>query len=182
MSFFSEFFAQLGGAFKWWIVVAPWEQAVRVRGGKHASLLGPGIHFRIPGLDWISRESVRLRTIDLGLQTISTLDGKTVTTSGYIRYKVGNLLKVMNSFHHPEDTLVDEAMGAIADHITVRELADLTPRGVGAAATAALGGTDGCGLTALEVKITDFASVRTYRLLQDDRRWNRGDTFSTSYE
>ena len=28
--------------FQWWVIIAPWEQAVRVRAGKHLTLLQPG--------------------------------------------------------------------------------------------------------------------------------------------
>ena len=171
-----DIFAKVGGLFRWWVVVAPWEQAVRVRLGKRATLLHPGLHLRIPGLDRVYRESVRLRTVDLGLQTISTTDGKTVTLSGFIRYKVVDLLEVMNALHHPEDTLADEAMGAIAKCVQTSMAASVTPSAVEEAATLAVQDI-GYGLGCMSVGITDFAFVRTYRIIQEARRWNKGEQY-----
>ena len=176
MSFY-DVFAKLSGLFKWWIIVAPWEQAVRVRLGKEDALLGPGPHLRIPGVDRIYSESVRLRTVDLGVQTIATQDGKPVTLSGFIRFRVENLLDVINTLHQPEDTLTDEAMGATAMIIRNSTSAFLEAADVELAATLAVRKV-GSGLADMSVSITDFAFVRVYRLIDNDRRWTKGNTFN----
>lgn len=43
-----ELFAHIAEAFKFFFVIAPWEQALRIRGGKKVDLLGAGLYFRIP--------------------------------------------------------------------------------------------------------------------------------------
>lgn len=47
--------------FQIWVVVAPWEQAVRVRLGKHLSVLNAGVHLKLPFADLVYLQSVRLR-------------------------------------------------------------------------------------------------------------------------
>ena len=163
----------IGNLFRWWIVVAPWEQAVRVRGGKTAKLLEAGVHFRIPSFDRIYRESTKLRTIDTGVQTVSTKDNHTVTLQARIRFRVQNFLTVFQELHHAEDTLIDLAMSEIAEQIRVKTRDGLTPQTVEEAVANRLNAGK-YGLTDLGVTITDFAFVRTFRLIQHDNRWARG--------
>lgn len=49
-----QFIAWLSGvlnSWKFWIVIAPWEVGVRIRLGRKAVALGPGLHLRIP---WVA--------------------------------------------------------------------------------------------------------------------------------
>jgi hypothetical protein len=49
----------LKGLLVWWVTVAPWERALRVRLGKRVTLLGPGVHLRIPVADRVFGDSGR---------------------------------------------------------------------------------------------------------------------------
>ena len=60
-----ELFAQLSNVLTWVVVVAPWEQALRIRWGKTATLLKGGVYLRIPFIDRIYRQSVRKRTSEM---------------------------------------------------------------------------------------------------------------------
>ena len=40
----SSLFSYISNLLTWWIVLAPWEQAVRVRLGKHITVISAGIH------------------------------------------------------------------------------------------------------------------------------------------
>ena len=63
-------------SFQCWVTVAPWEAGLRVRYGTKAFLLNPGLHWRIPFLDRIFIQPVRLRTIEPPTITLTTKDGK----------------------------------------------------------------------------------------------------------
>jgi regulator of protease activity HflC (stomatin/prohibitin superfamily) len=166
----------IGNLFRWWIVVAPWEQAVRVRRGKHAKLLGAGIHMRIPGLDRLYRESVRLRTIDTGVQTVSTKDNHAVTLRARIRFRIDNYLTVFQALHHAEDTIIDLTMSGIAEEVRSNDREALSPKQVEEAVAEKLNGEQ-YGLVDLGISITDFAFVRTFRIIQGER-WDRGPGMS----
>lgn len=163
----------IGNLFRWWFVVAPWEQAVRVRGGKTATLLEAGIHFRIPGLDRIYRESTKLRTIDTGIQTVSTKDNHAVTLQARIRFRVENYLTVFQELHHAEDTLIDLTMSEIAEQVRDKNREELTPKKIESFVEKRLN-ADRYGLSDLGITITDFAFVKTFRLIQHDNRWSHG--------
>lgn len=168
----SQFIDWIGNLFRWWVLVAPWEQAIRVRRGKTAKLLEAGIHLRIPGLDRIYRESIKLRTIDTGVQTVSTRDNCAVTLRARIRFRIENYLTVFQELHHAEDTLIDLAMSEIAKQIRTKTRDELTPGLIEEAVEEKLT-PDKYGLAGLGISITDFAFVRTFRLIQGER-WDRG--------
>ena len=63
-------------SFQLWVTVAPWEMGLRVRLGKTATVLCPGPHWRIPFLDRMFVQQVRLRSLGIGGQTVTTKDGK----------------------------------------------------------------------------------------------------------
>src|SRR5467141_2687015 len=88
--------------FQWWIVIAPWEQGLRVRIGKIAAELGPGIHFRIPFFDRIYVQSIRLRTIMRSNQTVSSFDGHPLALSFSIDFSITNLREMFDTLSSPE--------------------------------------------------------------------------------
>lgn len=61
MNAFVEILRSFWRCFIWWVVIQPWEQGIRVRLGKKRVRLEPGIHFRIPYLDAVFKQSNRLR-------------------------------------------------------------------------------------------------------------------------
>jgi hypothetical protein len=155
-----------------WIIVSPWEQALRVRAGKHVKLLGAGIHWKIPFLDSFYLQSVRLRISTLGRQTISSRDRQTFTLAAAMGYAIDDIQQLYNTLHHAEDTLVSLARTAIADYITLHDGADCQPPTIEKAATGTLD-FKYYGLKDVRVYITEFASVRTFRLIGDasETRW-----------
>lgn len=163
----------------WWVTVTPWEQALRVRFGKHITDLGSGIHLRVPGMHRVYVQSTRLRTSDLGRQTVTTADGQAITISGVLRYTITDLRKLYNTLHHAEATLVDMAMGAVAVFVAGTEIEHCTPGAVEEFVNAMLD-LEKYGLEGEGLRITDFAAVRTYRLISgDDRRYQPRGSLDT---
>ncbi len=179
-------FTQLSSVFKdmfqWWVLLAPWEQALRVRRGKTVKKLGGGIHFRIPLLDRFFVQSVRLRITDCPLQTITTLDGKTITLKAQLGYRIENLKLLYDTLHDAEGTVMNIVQMIIADHVCANDVQDLLPLQIAEALQLPL--TERLalyGLGGVNLSITDFAIVKTYRLITQDIWVNSGrglDTFS----
>lgn len=173
-----ELLNALRGLLVWWVIVAPWEQALRVRLGKHVTLLGTGVHLRVPGIDRIYRQSVRQRTADLRTQTLTTSDGHTVTLAGTIRYAIGDIERLYETLHHAEATIIDLAAGAIAEEVASRTRFGLAPERLAQAVNERLD-LERFGLADGRVYITDFAFVRTFRLIQDQRWGGDYDKLNT---
>jgi regulator of protease activity HflC (stomatin/prohibitin superfamily) len=156
-------------SFQCWIVIAPWEAALRVRFGKHATVLGPGPHLRIPFVDRIFVQSVRLRTISDSGQTMSTRDGKQLTLAVAVSYAIGDIRQLYMTVSNPESTLLNQIQGVIAEVIANEDSERLTPRLIEERATAKMPSSD-WGLVQVRVMVTTFAYVKTYRLMNYECR------------
>lgn len=158
---------------KCWIVVQPWERAVRVRLGRRAVLLGSGLHPRIPYADEVTIVNTRLRVAQVPTQTVTTRDGQVLTIGGNIGFQIDEPLAALNALQSPENTVAAIAQREVAGYISSAQRGDLTGPLVEAAVLGALRsfGTNK-GLRFDFVACTDFAVVRTFRLLQE--QWRPG--------
>lgn len=166
--------------FRWYFMVAPWEQCIRVRLGKHTKVYGPGCHFKVPFIDLLFKQGIRSRVICLPALTLTTADGKTVTCSGNLQFKVVDILQLYNSVHMPDEVLQTHTSGLLSRYITENNAARLS---VEDACTYVRGNLElgKYGLQADEFMLTDFAFVRTYRLIQDHlEKFNRFELDVTS--
>jgi len=160
----TEFLAKL---FQWWFLVMPWEQAIFIRKGSKVKLLGAGLYFKIPFIDSIYIQTTRTRMVDVPVQTISTKDGQTITIKSVIGYSIQDVMKLYNTLYHPEMTLVSMAMGFIGEFIRKNDAVDVTPQSAEEFVVSKIDPSS-FGLTGMTIKITTFAAVRTFRLIQDN--------------
>jgi len=155
----------------WWVTVAPWEQCVRVRLGKHLKLLKAGVHLRFPIFDRVYIQSVRLRSTDFPIQTITTKDGHTVTVAGTMLYEIVDIMRLYKTLHHAESVVVDIVASAVSDTIHGLDREECTPRRVQEEVTSQVD-LEKYGINQTSIHITDFAFVRTYRLIMDQKYRN----------
>lgn len=158
---------------KFWVVVQPWERGIRVRFGKNQKLLKGGVHFRVPFLDTVYIQCVRLRVISLPMQSLTSKDAKTVTLNGCVGYEITDIEKLYNNMLFPEQTISNIVMGAISDYIYTNDIITTSPSKIEAAVMSKLE-IDSYGLQVNYFKLTSFAVVRTYRLIQDHSWTNEG--------
>lgn len=155
---------------KIWIIVQPWQQGIRVRKGKTVKILNAGIFFRIPYLDSVYIQETRLRMVQMNMQTLTTKDGNTVTINSSLGYSINNIAKLYETLYHPEGTIVSLASSSVADYVYKNILKDITPSEIEIQVLQKLNADD-YGLTFQHFKITNFAAVRTYRIIQDNQTW-----------
>jgi len=167
MSWLSIILKAFARPFQWWIVVAPWEHGLRVRLGKVSKLLLPGIHFRIPFLDRIYTQSIRLRTIWDGCQTITSADGFCLTVGISIDFIIADLKELFNSLSAPEATLRFHAASAVTEFVSSKNRADINSLDIEKAVNNKLSNFNR-GLASIEAHVTAFAFAKTYRLLMND--------------
>jgi len=163
---------------RWWAIIAPWERGLRVRCGKHVTEFGAGMHLRFPLLDRFYVQSIRLRTADVSPQTMTTLDSHTLTIAGVISYSINDLRQLYDTLHHPDDTIVDMASAHVAQYVSVRGRADIEPAGLQDYVDERMD-LGGYGLNGGSFRVTEFAFVRTYRLMMANRTRNTYDPVST---
>lgn len=157
---------QVFDLFRFWVIIAPWEQAVRVRLGRRVAVLGAGVHFRIPVVDAYYVQSTRMRQCTTGRQTVTTRDGKVATVTATVGYAIMDVLLLHNTLHHAEDTIVSLVRGLIASVVSSSDSGAMTSGSIADKATANLDLT--CyGLSDASVLINEFAVSRAYRFIGD---------------
>jgi regulator of protease activity HflC (stomatin/prohibitin superfamily) len=153
-------------------IIAPWEQGDYALGAcavKQVKRLNAGIHLKLPIVDTIYVQSVRMRISGLPRQTVTTKDGKTVTITGSVGYAIANIQQLYNTLHHPEDAIQKRAQALIANFISSRKAKDCTADAIEAGLAEPLRDTLSCyGIEDTRIFVTDLAIVRTYRLIGDN--------------
>jgi len=165
-----EFLEYIFNAFKIWIIVQPWEQCLRVRSGKKITKLSGGIYFRIPYLDSLYIQETRLRVVGLSIQTLTSKDFKTITLNSAVGYSITSIETLYNTLYHPESTIQNMAMSEISEFIYKNDLEDIKPLVIEKAVLEKLN-AENYGIKFEYFKITNFAVVRTYRIIQDHQSW-----------
>jgi regulator of protease activity HflC (stomatin/prohibitin superfamily) len=100
------------------IVIYQYERGVRMRLGKHATVLYPGFHFKIPFIDDVHRCNVENETKTTLSIHITTTDEKTVTVTPVIKYKIVNAIKWITEANDANTNLHDITRGIVADYLT----------------------------------------------------------------
>lgn len=173
MNWLSQFFGFFK-AFQFWVVIAPWEAALRVRLGKRAVTLSPGIHWRIPFFDRIFVQSTRLRTIAEDGISVTSRDGKNLTVSVAINYAVKDIHRLFMSLASPDLTIISKVASRIAQVASESHSAELTPSFFESQIRESVSAEE-YGLTSVSVTIMNFSFAKTYRLISQAYR-----TFSMS--
>jgi regulator of protease activity HflC (stomatin/prohibitin superfamily) len=174
MNNLTEIFSHISKLFQWWVIIMPWEQGIRVRFGDKRKLLMPGTYFKIPFFDAVFSQTIRLRIVALSPQTVSTKDEKTLTLSAICGYRITDLNVMYDSLHHPESTICNIVASEISEFISKRNLCDISPSSISNHIESKLRETK-YGIEFETMKISSYAVVRTYRIIQD-HQWMPSDT------
>src|SRR5690349_1327847 len=105
-------------------IVKQWQGAVRLRGGKYVSTLGPGLYVKWPFLDEIYVTHVVTTTLTTPAQSLTTKDGKQIVTKGVIKYKVNDVTLYLLKIYDSKDALSDTSQGIVKEQISIREWKD----------------------------------------------------------
>lgn len=169
MEWLQQIFSRFGEAFKWWFVLQPWEQALRVRAGRHIKKFEGGIHFKVPYLDAIFSQNCRLRISDIPQQTITNASNETLTIAGALRYRVEDVEPLYNKLHMAENTLAQTTQSLVADYVATSKGADCVPHRVQQHINQVIQKDfTEYGLADVKFLLTDYARVKTYRVIMGD--------------
>lgn len=155
-----------------WIIVLPWETAIVVRVGRRTRKLESGIHLCTPILDKVYTQNKRLRVVNVPTQTLSSKNGKTFVVGGTLSYRIIDLEVLLNCLQQPEDGLNEIVQERVAQYIT--SIDDPSVEGLTSKVNNDLNVLS-YGLTELRYYVTDYAHVRTLRLIMDQRYAAYGD-------
>ena len=159
-----QIFQAISYMLTWWVIVSPWQCAVRLRFGKHITTLKAGIHLKIPLIHQVFVQNTRLLVVDTPNQTVTTADGRVVTLSVVVGYRIVDIEQVLTSVQNPREVVSSLAMGAVSAYITAHGSAECAIPAIEADLIEQLDGQN-WGLKFDLVRVTDFAFVKTYRFI-----------------
>lgn len=163
MNWVRDLFQYLSDFFKWWVIVLPWQEGIRVRFGSKETHLKKGIYVKFPFIDSVFVQNVRLRYDQIPIITITTKDRHVITVNGAIAFKIIDIKRLYHSISNPAATLTGIAMSSLSEYITSHSLEECTPQHL---IKSVVFNDSDFGIEA-SVKITGFAVVKTFRLIQD---------------
>ena len=161
-----DFFEYIFNAVKIWVIIQPWQTGIRVRLGNSVKRLSGGIYFRFPYFDSVFIQENRLRSTEMPMQTLTSKDIKTVTLNGSFGYSIIDIQTLYTTLFHPEKTLQNIAMNEMATFIWNSDLKDVVPEDIEKAVLLKLK-EGNYGIKFEYFKITNFAVVKTFILIQD---------------
>lgn len=167
MTTLGEIFAWIGKVLTWWIVVMPWEQAIRVRLGNRVKLLQAGFYFKIPFADIVYCQTTRLRMISIPIQTISTKDKQVISIAVSGGYHVIDMLLMFDTCQHPEMVVQNIIMSSVSEKVSTSDLADLSPSEIERYVRESISRGSEYGLGKFQFNVIGYAVVKTYRLISD---------------
>lgn len=151
-------------------MVHSYERGVRFRWGRDHAVLSPGLHWFVPGAESIEIVNVAPETHNLPTQSAYTKDGKAVTFSGNICYRIVDARKMFVSVQSFDDALAAFAMVHIAAHIATVTLATLRRNREAMESAMAEALSEKVAEWGAEIEwfgLTDVAETRAFRLFGD---------------
>lgn len=164
MNWVKDLISYISSMFKWWVIVLPWQSGIRIRLGKKEKILINGIYLKLPIIDSVFIQNVRFRYAQMPIQTVTTKDGNTITLNGSIGWEITDIRKMYNGINNPEATMTGIAMAEISEYVATHTLLECTPKELEKAIKLDV---TKHGIKTI-MKISSFAVVRTFRLIQDN--------------
>lgn len=173
MSFFKDIIDFLTRIFQWWVIVMPWEKGIRLRVGKHWTIMHEGIYLKLPIVDRVYIQSTSKRIISGPVQTLTTKDAHTLTVCASIGYCVADVKKLYMSVFHTELTIANLVLSEVAQFISDHDLRECSPKAIEGSISNKVEKAD-IGIGEISVTIIGYALVKTYRLIQDGHNMYEG--------
>ena len=153
-----------------WRIVHSYERGVRFRLGRDVEELLPGWHWFWPAFESIDIVNVAPETRNLPTQTVMSKDGKPVTFSANVCYRITDARQMFVSVQDFDEAMIAYAMCHLASEIGARTLVglrrdreELEPN-----LADSLSEKVGAWGAAIEwVGITDLANANAYRVFGD---------------
>lgn len=158
---------QFADNIKFWQIVDHYEKGVRLRFGNYVGdVLGPGYHWKLPFADAILTIMIKMTTMRLPEQTVTTLDGKVVVVKAIIKYEISDAAKILLEVNDAIDAVADMAQGIVREKIIVANYEDCNNIMFGNEITKKVRAeAKKWGIEVEVVTITDFGRMTSIRLL-----------------
>lgn len=170
----------IGKLFRWFVIVAPWQQGIRVRLGRRQKRLDPGWYIVIPFIDRVYIQCTRARSVIVHQMTVTTQDGHIATVAGYYTFNVANIVTLYQTLQSAEDVLSARAAQLITEYVQSSPLASMSPKQLKRFVDESMN-AEAFGLGNAEFSISTYAiPPRTIRLMMGEpRQWTNSGSLDT---
>jgi regulator of protease activity HflC (stomatin/prohibitin superfamily) len=144
------------------------QQGLRFRADGSISLLLPGRHWFVPGLQRIEQVQVAYQQVECGVQNMETKDGVGVSFSFNVGFTIADAATQRVKFFDFDDTLrliVRGKLGEIVHAHTYEELQTLLPEISKKILSALRQEVSGSGVRIKDVRPDEFGKSRLYRVI-----------------
>jgi regulator of protease activity HflC (stomatin/prohibitin superfamily) len=166
MNYLKDTLEYIINLFQFWVIIDPWEIGLRVRMGKTTKVLGKGVFFKIPYFDSVYVQSTRLRVSQMPVQTVTTMDNKTLVIDSVIAFSIVDAELFYNTLNTVDATIAGLACSCINNYVTEHYFSDINTEDLEGWVNSNISVSE-YGIKFEYLKLTSFANVRTYRLIQD---------------
>jgi len=169
-------------------VVPYYDKGVRLRFGKPrggfglwrpvntACVMEHGFHWKWPFADKILTHMIKIKTMNLSEQSVTTKDNISVVAKAVIKYEVSDVEKLLLEVNDPVDALSDMTQGIIREKIINRNYSELNDAVLTSEISrAAKIEAKKWGISILDITLTDLAQMRSIRLLNTTNNTNGKD-------
>lgn len=166
-----ELLVQWIEALKFCCIVDSYEQGVHLRKGNFLRVAEPGLRFHLPGyLDRIITANIKPCARALGLQSLVTKDGKTVSLNTVITHYITDIRTAILEVENVHQAILDSCAGEIGRLVMANTLEQIVhddfPNKLSIACRRR---AKKYGIHIEEVQIMELTPARALRLLQDDK-------------
>lgn len=157
-----------------WEIIPHYDRGVRLRLGRavkdkegKVKVLGPGFHWRWPlYIEDILTHMVKVTTMDLSEQTLTTKDGHAVVVRGVLKYEVHDVATLLLETDSPAAAVADISMGIIRDAFVEKNWAECNdPKFPKEMAIRIRREAKQWGINVIQLTLTDLAIMKSFRLL-----------------
>lgn len=154
--------------FKPFKVINEFERGVVLRLGKYQRTVEPGFHWILPfNIDKVLVDKVVPRTVNLGAQGLTTLDGKSITVSAVVTAQLRDVRRALLEVEHVDEALMDSCYATIGDLIVAHDWDTVrTPEFTDTVTKACRKQAWRYGVEILKIQFADRTPTKAIRLLQ----------------
>lgn len=166
-----DLFVQFLEFFRFASIIRHYEAGVHLRWGRFYRVVQPGLRFQFPGyVDDILTENIKPCARPLGLQSLLTKDGKTVTLNTVITHYIADIQTAILEVENVHQAILDSCAGEIGRLVMTSTFDQIVhedfPNKLGIACRRR---AKKYGIHIEEVQIMELTPARALRLLQDGK-------------
>jgi regulator of protease activity HflC (stomatin/prohibitin superfamily) len=150
-------------------VLEPYEGGVVTRMGKYKRTVANGVVWYWPlGIDEVTKENVATETVELGTQSLTTLEDQTIQVAAIITFNIFDPKRYLLDVEDAEDALTDVSSGYITDQVALHSWDEIREAGFAASLKPHIQKqARKWGIAVTNVQFSDLVSCPTIRVLQE---------------